>query len=180
MNEYMSGDELYRFLHISKRKMKYLIDNKYIPTTDTGRKTHRYLVRRCDAEAFRERMTSDPDFLAELSGKFSSNAVSSIDKVIADFTISDSERFGRFLTEKWAKYPDAIPVQDAAKLMSCQPIRLYNLIESGKLFGAKVWNVTYCSKASLITYASSLTAVKRSKSKGYMKLIQEFAKKEIK
>lgn len=107
------------------------------------------------------------------------NRYSSIDNVIADFTRSDSERFGRFLTEKWAKYPDAITVQDVAKLMSCRPIRLYNLIESGKLFGAKVWNVTYCSKASLITYASSLTAVKRSKSKGYLKLIQEFAKKEI-
>ena len=176
----MYGKSKYKGVLINDKTETYLIDNKYIPTTDTGRKTHRYLVRRCDAEAFRERMTSDPDFLAELSGKFSSNASSSIDKVIADFTRSDSERFGRFLTEKWAKYPDAIPVQDAAKLMSCQPIRLYNLIESGKLFGAKVWNVTYCSKASLITYASSLTAVKRSKSKGYMKLIQEFAKKEIK
>ena len=42
MDEYMSGDELYRFLHISKRKMKYLLENGYISTEDTGMKTHGY------------------------------------------------------------------------------------------------------------------------------------------
>ena len=34
MKEYMNGDEVYRYLHISKRKMKYLPENGYIPLID--------------------------------------------------------------------------------------------------------------------------------------------------
>ena len=48
MPEYFSGDKLYKYLHISKRKMKYLLENGYIPFVDTGKKTHRYLVRQYD------------------------------------------------------------------------------------------------------------------------------------
>lgn len=72
MSEYLSGDQLYRFLHISKRKMKYLLENGYIPVIDTGKKTYRYKVKRCDAEKFKEQMERDADFLRELKGRFGS------------------------------------------------------------------------------------------------------------
>ena len=38
MSEYLSGDQLYRFLHISKRKIKYLLENEYIPWLIRGRR----------------------------------------------------------------------------------------------------------------------------------------------
>lgn len=60
MKEYMSGDELYRYLHISKRKMKYLLENGYIPMVDTGMKTHRYRVKYEDARAFKRRLEKEP------------------------------------------------------------------------------------------------------------------------
>ena len=44
--EYLSGSELRQYLHISTRKMKYLMDNDYIPHEDTGQATHKYRVRR--------------------------------------------------------------------------------------------------------------------------------------
>ena len=66
MSEYLSGDRLYRFLHISKRKMKYLLENGYIPVIDTGKKTYRYRVKKDDAEKFKERMELESGFLVEL------------------------------------------------------------------------------------------------------------------
>ena len=33
--EFMSGSELRQYLHISTRKMKYLMDNNYIPHENT-------------------------------------------------------------------------------------------------------------------------------------------------
>ena len=63
MKEYMSGDELYRYLHISKRKMKYLLENGYIPMTDTGMKTHRYRIKYEDARAFKRKMKMEPGCL---------------------------------------------------------------------------------------------------------------------
>ena len=32
MGAYLSADELYRYLHISKRKLKFLLENGYILT----------------------------------------------------------------------------------------------------------------------------------------------------
>lgn len=45
MGAYLSADELYRYLHISKRKLKFLLENDYIPCIDTGKKTHRFLIK---------------------------------------------------------------------------------------------------------------------------------------
>lgn len=50
MNKYMSGSELRQYLHISTRKMKYLMDNDYIPHENTGQATHKYRIRRADAK----------------------------------------------------------------------------------------------------------------------------------
>ncbi len=185
MDEYMSGDELYRFLHISKRKMKYLLENGYIPTEDTGMKTHRYKVKRSDAEAFRVRMERESDLLAELTGKFSSKKpddrkkkLSEFERVTSKFTKDDCLMLRKYLTKCWASLPDAISVQTASELISCQPIRIYTLIEKGKLFGAKIGSATYCSKSQFIEYVSSLDVVRRSKSEEYHKLVLDFAKQK--
>ena len=41
--DFMSGSELRQYLHISTRKMKYLMDHDYIPHENTGHATHKYL-----------------------------------------------------------------------------------------------------------------------------------------
>ena len=58
-DEYISGGELYKFLHISKRKMKYLLEHGYIKHIDTGKKTHRFMVKLRDAEEFKVRLETD-------------------------------------------------------------------------------------------------------------------------
>ena len=69
--EFMSGSELRQYLHISTRKMKYLMDNNYIPHENTGHTTHKYRVRTEDAVRFKACMDTEPGFLSELSGMFS-------------------------------------------------------------------------------------------------------------
>ena len=66
-NKYMSGCQLRQYLHISTKKMKYLMDHNYIPHINTGRATHKYLVRIEDAKEFRHRMETQQGFLAELT-----------------------------------------------------------------------------------------------------------------
>lgn len=121
MSEYLSEDQLYRFLHISKRKMKYLLENGYIPAIDTGKKTYRYRVKRCNAEKFKERMESETNFLRELKGQFGSKNSSS--KATMDYAIKDNERkeFREFLTRLWKKYPDALPAKKAAEFAEISP-----------------------------------------------------------
>lgn len=58
--EFMSGSELRQYLHISTRKMKYLMDNNYIPHENTGHTTHKYRVRTEDSVRFKARMDTEP------------------------------------------------------------------------------------------------------------------------
>ncbi len=152
MSEYLSGDQLYRFLHISKRKMKYLLENGYIPVIDTGKKTYRYRVKRCDAERFKERIERESDFLSELKGQFGSR--NSSPKATFDYAITDEERekFREFLTRFWRKYPDALPAKKAAELAEISPQRVNELVRKGVIYGMCVGNVQYLSKEQLIEY----------------------------
>lgn len=152
MSEYLSGDQLYRFLHISKRKMKYLLENEYIPVIDTGKKTYRYRVKRCDAEKFKGRMERDADFLRELKGQFGSR--NSSPKATLNYAITDDERedFREFLTRIWRKYPDALPAKKAAELADISPQRVNELVRKGVIYGMCVGNVQYLSKEQLIEH----------------------------
>lgn len=154
MSEYLSGDQLYRFLHISKRKMKYLLENGYIPVIDTGKKTYRYKVKKCDAEEFKERMEGESGFLVELKGRFG-RCDPSPD---ADwkYTIKDDEReeFRDFLTKLWRKYPDALPAKKAAELVDISVQRVNELVRKGIVYGMCVGNVQYLSKEKFVEYVA--------------------------
>lgn len=152
MSEYLSGDQLYRFLHISKRKMKYLLENGYIPVIDTGKKTYRYRVKRCDAEIFKERMERESDFLKELKGQFGSGNSSSTANLDCAITDDEREEFREFLTRLWRKYPDALPAKKAAELAEISPQRVNELVRKGVIYGICVGNVQYLSKEQLIEY----------------------------
>lgn len=152
MSEYLSGDQLYKFLHISKRKMKYLLENGYIPVIDTGKKTYRYRVKRCDAEKFKERMEREADFLRELKGRFGSGNSSPTATMDCAITDDEREEFREFLTKLWRKYPDALPAKKAAELADISPQRVNELVRKGVIYGMCVGNVQYLSKEYLIEY----------------------------
>jgi hypothetical protein len=48
----ISLDQLYRICGISKRSARYLVENKIIPSTDTGKKTWRYHIKLEDVIAY--------------------------------------------------------------------------------------------------------------------------------
>ena len=153
---YMSGDELYRYLHISKRKMRYLLQSGYIPVIDTGKKTHRYMVKVEDAAAFRQQMERTPDCLFELKGRFNSR------KPVAPLlepTPENCKAFAEYLTELWADLPDALPTKTAASLVGYSFQRVQEYVKEGLIVGVTIGNVRYCTKESFIEYIASAERV---------------------
>lgn len=175
MNEYLSGDQLYRYLHISKRKMKYLLENGYIPANIAGTKTHRYQIRLEDASAFKQRMKKRPESLAGLTGKFNSRP-SKPKPPLMEPTKENCRAFREYLTELWENQPDALPTQLAAKLMGCQPQLLHTLVRSSRLHGVKIGSVQYCPKVEFIAHAASPEKISRPTSEVYRGLIRAFIK----
>lgn len=177
MKDYMSGDELYRFLHISKRKMKYLLENGYIPMVDTGLKTYRYRIKYDDAQAFKRRMEKEPVFLSELTGMFNTSGPRKKTPPLLEPTEENCRAFKEYLVLAWAELPDALPTQQAAKLIGVPPQRIRNLCADGKIFSTEVQGKFFCSKESFITYiASSKGVVSLKMAKRYHELIKSFMK----
>ena len=152
MSEYLSGDQLYRFLHISKRKMKYLLENGYIPVIDTGKKTYRYKVKKCDAEKFKDRMELESGFLVELKGRFGSCDSFTTAELVHALKDDEREEFRKFLTKLWKKYPDALPAKKAAELADISAQRVNEVVRKGFIYGACVGNVQYLSKEKFVEY----------------------------
>lgn len=57
----VSLEQLYRICHISKRKAKWLLDNKVIPCEDSGKKTCRYKIKTDDIIAYLEAVEKTGD-----------------------------------------------------------------------------------------------------------------------
>lgn len=175
--KYMSGCQLRQYLHISTRKMKYLMDHDYIPHENTGHATHKYLVLVEDAEIFKHRMDNEVGFLAELNGLFS-NRTEWRPRPLIEVTEENCEAFRLWLEKEWAELPDALPTKTAAELVGCQPQRIYELIKENVLHGIKIGAVQYIPKTEFISYAASPEKLAKPISDVYRELIREFKKRQ--
>lgn len=171
----MSGSELRQYLHISTRKMKYLMDNNYIPHENTGHTTHKYRVLKEDAEKFKFRMDNEIGFLAELNGMFS-NRTEWHPIPLIEVTEENCNAFRQWLEKEWAELPDALPTQTAAELVGHNPQRIHKLIKENVLHGIKIGAVQYIPKTEFISYMASLEKLSKPTSDVYRKLMQEFKK----
>lgn len=176
--EYMSGCQLRQYLHISTRKMKYLMDYNYIPHENTGHATHKYRVKREDAETFRLRMEQEPNFLRELSGQFSSRTTRSPKRPMIDPTEENCRGFEAFLTDLWAELPDALPATEAATLAGYAPQRIREFIKENVLSGVKVGAVQYIVKDEFIAYLSSSENLSKPRTSAYCELIRKFKRRQ--
>ena len=175
--EFMSGSELRLYLHISTRKMKYLMDNNYIPHENTGHTTHKYRVRTEDAVRFKTRMDTELGFLSELSGMFS-NRTEWHPLPMFEATPENCEAFRRWLDLQWAELPEALPTQTAAELVGHSPQRIHKLIREEILHGIRMGNTQYCVKEEFICYMASPQKLSNPRTERYKELIREFRYKQ--
>lgn len=174
MKEYISGEKLAQYLHVSKKKMRYLLQNGYIPMYDTEKKTHRYQVKLADAEEFKKKMESNPNMLCHLKGLFSNKPHESV----VSPSIDSSKAFEDFLTKKWVGVPVALHTREAGQLIGFDYRRINEYCKSGKLQSITMNRMWICTKQSFIAFCASEGMMARPKqTQAYYDLITEFANK---
>ena len=176
-SEYMSGCQLRQYLHISTKKMKYLMDHNYIPHINTGHATHKYLVRIEDAKEFRHRMETQQGFLAELTGLFSSR-IEHHPKPLIEVTDENCTAFRLWLEAQWAEIPNALPTLTASKLTGYAHQRIRELVKQKVLSGVRVGAVQYIVKDEFIAYMSSPEKLSKPRTPGYCELIRAFKRRQ--
>lgn len=160
MEQIISADAARAYLHISKRKFLYMMQNGYIRYEDNGNKTHRYSLRMCDVQALRQEMTDHPERFADLNGRFTAqrNKPSMPTVVLSQ---DEAKKLREYITKQWAKHPDALPSKLAANLTGMTVGTLNRHVSRGNIFGAVVGGRVLISKQSLIGYLTASDVVRK-------------------
>lgn len=152
----LSGSQLRQYLHISTRKMKYLMDHDIIPHNNTGQATHKYEIKKSDADAYLKRLKADPTFMVETKGLFTSRK--SVDSPSAPAKMAlkiDSETVKNSFVRLWIRYPEILSSRDAAEMIGSNRQFIRRKVDSGEIKGALVRGSLVCMKSSLINYVSA-------------------------
>ena len=149
------------YLHISKRKFLYMLQNGYIRYEDNGNKTHRYSLRMCDVEALRKEMTNHPERFADLNGRFTAQRNKPPTPTVV-LSQEEAKKLREYIAKCWNKYPDALPSKLAANLTGLTVGTLNRHVAKGNIFGAVVGGKVLISKQSLIGYLAAPDGVRKT------------------
>ena len=173
MNEYMTGSQLRQYLHISTRKMKYLMDHNFIPHENTGKPTHKYRILRSDVEAFKLRLETDKLLQAQLAGQFSSHDPKPPKKM----NPIDCEELQEYLFRRWRSMPEALTIDQAAQMIGTNRNSILRLEHVGKIEIMIVMGKRYCTKENLIAYLTRPEVILRPQIGNYKQVICEYKKR---
>ena len=160
MEQIISADAARAYLHISKRKFLYMLQNGYIRYEDNGNKTHRYSLRMCDVEALRQEMTVHPERFADLNGRFTAQKTTPPTPRIV-LSPSEAKALREYIAKQWKKHPDAMPSKLASELTGLTVGTLNRHVANGNIFGAVVGGKVLISKQSLIGYLVAPDVVRK-------------------
>lgn len=160
MEQIISADAARAYLHISKRKFLYMLQNGYIRYEDNGNKTHRYSLRMCDVEALRQEMIDHPERFADLNGRFTAqrNKPPTLTVVLSQ---EEARKLREYIAKCWSKHPDALSSKLAAELTGLTVGTLNRHVARGNIFGAVVGGKVLISKQSLIGYLTAPDVVRK-------------------
>lgn len=170
MEQIISADAARAYLHISKRKFLYMLQNGYIRYEDNGNKTHRYSLKMSDVEALREEMNEHPERFADLNGRFTAQR-NKPPTPTAVLPQEEAKKLREYIAKCWNKYPDALPSKLAAELSGLTVGTLNRHVARGNIFGAVVGGKVLISKQSLIGYLATPDVVRKVTTAQLQKLL---------
>jgi len=170
--EYISAEGLYKMLHCSKRKAKYLLDNGIIPCENTGRKTWRYKVKKSDVTVYLENVKHDGNRYIFPAGIFSSKC---FDKSIVKIDLSEDgcrQLYG-IIKRGLSKAPDALTVEDVSAATGYSTTFFIRTIQGGDLYAEKISAHYIIPKEKLIRFLAGKSGMDiKYKSAFHKKMLQ--------
>ena len=117
-HEIITKEQLYKLLHISKRKAKWMLDEGIIPCQNRGTKTHTYLIRMEDVRIYLARRKCENLPQRELRE-------------------GETDDYMLCLEEEWAVLPDDLSVAQVVSLTGICEKRILRWLQTGELFAVR-------------------------------------------
>ena len=153
--EIITKEQLYKLLHISKRKAKWMLDEGIIPCKNRGTKTHTYLIRKEDVRIYLAR--PDAERQRELpTGQFNAHPVRSHRKCEnlpqRELREEETDDYMLCLEEKWAILPDDLSVAQVVSITGCCEKKIIHWLQTGVLFAVRFGGRYHIPKAKVIEF----------------------------
>ena len=189
--EIISLEQLYKMLHISKRKAAWILQNGIIPCEIRNTPTHKYSVRKEDVLAYMEkssrekrseipvgifnakktnnpRRTESPD--SDCGGYF--------DDTHYKLRGKERARFKKMLEELLSAVPDTLTVDEVVELTGYSRKTILRYAQRKYIYAVNIMGKYYISKQSIINYLATDKAFKNTqKSEWHEEMILLFSTK---
>ena len=189
--EIISLEQLYKMLHISKRKAAWMLQNGIIPCEIRGTATHKYAIRKEDVLAYIEkssrekrseipvgifnakktnnpRRTESPD--SDCGGYF--------DDTHYKLRGKERARFKKMLEDLLSAVPDTLTVNEVVKLTGYSRKTILRYAQRKYIYAVNIMGKYYISKQSIINYLATDKAFKNTqKTPWHIAVIERFLEK---
>ena len=161
----MSLEQLYKILHVSKRKAAWMLNNGIIPCQIRPTKTHRYIILREDVEAYLQKKRAERRKEIPV-GIF--NAKPTKQKVVINnnrpmdtvdigecfVTIADECRdaFRAHVERRLRYFPDALTADKAAEIIGYSPHTVPSYIRQKRIFAVQISGKYILPKTALVDF----------------------------
>jgi len=171
-DEIISAEQLYKILHYSKRKTKYLLNNGIIPCKNNGKKTRCYKVKMSDVTVYLDNVKRDGDKYIFPAGMFSSNCPSRQPSKI-DMSEDGYRRLYGIIKRGLSKASDALPVDDAAAVTGYSRTLILKSIQRGDLYAERIFAHYIIPKEKLVAFLAGKSGLAiKYKSSFHRKMLQ--------
>ena len=188
----ISLEQLYKMLHISKRKAAWMLNNGIIPCQIRPTKTHRYIILREDVEAYLQKKRAERRkeipvgiFNAKPTKQTvvinNNRPMDAVEIGECFITIADECRgaFREHVERRLRYFPDALTADKAAEIIGYAPHTVLSYIRQKRIFAVQISGKYILPKSALVEFLVGDFAFEIiHKSTWHMNTILLFTKKE--
>ena len=190
--EIISLEQLYKMLHISKRKAAWMLQNGIIPCEIRNTPTHKYSVKKEDVLAYMAK--SDREKRKEIPvGIFNAKKTNNprrtespgsdcggyFDDTNYKLRGKERARFKEMLENLLSAVPDTLTVDEVAELTGYHRRTILRYVQRKYIYAVTIMGKYYISKSSIINYLATDKAFKNTqKSEWHEEIIRLFLEKK--
>ena len=173
--EIISLEQLYKMLHISKRKAAWMLQNGIIPCEIRNTPTHKYTIRKEDvltymAKSDREKRKEIPVGIFNAKKTNNPRRTESPDSDCGgyfddtNYKLRGKERarFKEMLEDLLYAVPDTLTVDEVAELTGYHRRTILRYVQRKYIYGVNIMGKYYISKQSVINYLATDKAFKNT------------------
>ena len=187
----ISLEQLYKMLHISKRKAAWMLQNGIIPCKTRNTKTHRYVIDIADIEAYLQKSSYErrKEIPVGIFNAKPTKMTVSLNRAPLDpaalaecyITIADDckEEFIAHVEKRLNYFNDALTVEEAAKIIGYTRGMVLSHVQEKHIEAAWLGNKYIIGKKALAEFLATERAFAIvNKSRWHLNTILKFAKRK--